>query len=77
MLAGGCDAVVAAPAAAQYLSMINEYHGFPGVGAVAVLAHGGRLNVRWVFSGCVEAVVAAGAVAHNAAVIEHRRHPGR
>ena len=71
-LAGSGGAVVAGEAGANDASMIDARDGFPGGGAVTVLADVGGRDVLTVLAGGGGAVVAACATAGDAGVIEDR-----
>ena len=75
MLSGGSDAIVTRPTAAEHLCMVHQVGWRKGHRVVAILADIGGLHVRWVLTGRIGPVMAAGAVAGDVDVIKIRRHP--
>jgi len=76
VFAGCLCAIVTADAIAEYVHMI-EVRRYPADGRVTVFAGITTGNVGLVFSGRTESVMAAHAVADNAAMIKHGGQPGR
>ena len=75
MLAGSDDAVMTGRTTAEYLCVIDRYHGCPDCGAVAILANVRGLNVLRTLTGCISTVVAGHAAARDVGVVEIRRYP--
>ena len=69
------DAVVAGAASANYLGVVHRVSWNPDVGVMAVFANFRSQNMRRVFAGRINAVVAACAVAGDPCVIEIRGQP--
>ena len=67
------NAVVAGAAGSNNLGVVHRVSWNPDIGVVAVLANFCSQNVRWVFAGRFDAVVAACAIAGDANVIKIRR----
>ncbi len=70
VLACGYYAVVAGAAGTEYLCMVYRVNGHPDIRVMAVFTNIGRLNVREIFAGGFDAIVATDAVANDACVIE-------
>ena len=75
MFAGRCDAVVTRTACAYYLSVVHHVRGRPGIRVVAVLADIACLNMCGALAGSFRPIVATGAIAGDADMIEVRRQP--
>ena len=73
----GCDIAIVARLAGSYdLSMVDHGRWRPEVHAMAIFAYSRGLYVRDIFARSIRAVVAAGAIAGNARVVEVRWRPG-
>ena len=70
VLAGGYYAVMAGAAATEHLRMVYGINRHPDVRVMAVFANIGRLNMREVFAGGFDAVVATDTIAHDTCVIK-------
>ena len=70
VLACGYYAVVAGAAGTEYLCMVYRVNRHPDIRVMAVFTNIGRLNVREIFAGGFDAIVATDAVANDACVIE-------
>ena len=77
VFANRSQAVVARTARANDLGVINGHNRCKYIGRVAILADIGRINVPDILAGCLGAIVAAYAVAHDIQVVEIRRHPAK
>ena len=72
----GCDnAVVARAASTDNLGVIHGVCWHPDIGIVTVFANFRCQNVRRVFASCLNAVVAACAIASDAYVVKVRGQP--
>ena len=63
-------AVMAGAAGSEYLCMVYRVNGHPDIRVMAVFTNISRLNVRQVFAGGLNAVVATDAIANDACMIE-------
>ena len=70
VLACGNYAVVTGAAATEYLCMVYGVDRHPDIRVMAVFTNISRLNVREIFAGGFDAVVATDAIANDACVIE-------
>ena len=69
------DAVMAGTTGSQYLGVVNSHHGCEQIGGVAVLADIRCLNMVWVLTDSLCAIVTTDTVTRDAQVIEVRRQP--
>lgn len=70
VLPGCCDAIVAGSARTEDLCVIDGIGGRKYVGVVAVLTYAAGLNMRGVFAGGIDTVVAVNAIIRDSRVIE-------
>ena len=75
VFAGRGDAVMARAACAQNLRVVHRVRGHPGIWVVAVLADIACLNMCRILAGRFRPIVATGAIAGDADMIEVRRQP--
>lgn len=70
VLACGNYSIVAGAAGTEYLRVVYRINRHPDIRVMAVFANIGRLNMREVFAGGFDAVVATDTIAHDACVIK-------
>ena len=76
VLARCCKTVMTGAAATQHLCVVDRIDGSPHIAVVTILTDVARLQMRQVFAGSIQAIVAACAIARNIQVVECRRSPG-
>lgn len=77
MFANRSQAVVARTARANDLRVINGHHRRKYIGRMAIFADIGRIDVPDILAGCLSAIVAANAIAHDIQVVEIRGNPAK
>lgn len=75
VFAGCGQSIMAGPAGANHLCVIDQVDRSEGVDAVAILADGRCLNMRRILASRVDAVVAAGAITGDVDVVKIRWQP--
>ena len=76
MFSGRADAVMTSRAIAEYLCVIDRYHGCPDRRTMAVLANIRGLNMHRPLTGHISTIVASHAVVRDIDMVEIGGHPG-
>lgn len=75
VFAGCGGAVVAGPASAQNMRVINDYYGLKCARVMAVFAHTCRLNMCRAFADSGQTVMAGDAIADDPGMVKYGRQP--